>query len=72
MATDAVPVACQTSKLRRREDVAEGTMAFHFQKPSGFQFKAGQFADVTLTDPPETDAEGNTRTSFSKIAQRGF
>jgi ferredoxin-NADP reductase len=62
MATDAVPVACQTSKLRRREDVAEGTMAFHFQKPSGFQFKAGQFADVTLTDPPETDAEGNTRT----------
>jgi ferredoxin-NADP reductase len=62
MATDAVPVACQTSKLRRREDVAEGTMAFHFQKPSGFQFKAGQFADVTLTDPPETDAEGNTST----------
>jgi NAD(P)H-flavin reductase len=37
-------------------------MAFHFEKPSGFNFKAGQFADVTLTDPPEIDAEGNTRT----------
>jgi hypothetical protein len=37
-------------------------MAFHFEKPSGFNFKAGQFVDVTLTDPPETDAEGNTRT----------
>jgi ferredoxin-NADP reductase len=37
-------------------------MAFHFKKPSRFTFKAGQFADVTLTDPPETDAEGNTRT----------
>ena len=37
-------------------------MAFHFEKPSGFNFKAGQFADVTLIDPPETDAEGNTRT----------
>jgi ferredoxin-NADP reductase len=24
-------------------------------------FKAGQFVDLTLLDPPETDAEGNTR-----------
>ena len=37
-------------------------MAFHFERPSGFSFRAGQFADVTLTDPLETDAEGNTRT----------
>jgi ferredoxin-NADP reductase len=62
MATHAVLVAGQASKLMRREEVAEGTMAFHFEKPSEFNFKAGQFADVTLTDPPETDAEGNTRT----------
>ena len=33
-----------------------------FEKPSEFEFKAGQFADVTLIDPSETDAEGNTRT----------
>jgi ferredoxin-NADP reductase len=62
MATNAVLVAGQASKLMRREEVAEGTMAFHFEKPSGFNFKAGQFADVTLTDPPEADAQGNTRT----------
>jgi len=66
MATEAVvmadQMASQTFKLVRREEVAEGTMAFHFEKPSGFKFKAGQFADVTLIDPPETDAEGNTRT----------
>ncbi len=65
-ATDAVltagQMAGQSSKLVRREEVAEGTMAFHFEKPSGFKFTAGQFADVTLIDPPETDAEGNTRT----------
>jgi ferredoxin-NADP reductase len=61
MATNAVLVV-QASKLMRREEVAEGTMAFHFEKPPGFNFNAGQFADVTLTDPPETDAEGNTRT----------
>jgi ferredoxin-NADP reductase len=37
-------------------------MAFHFEKPFGFSFSAGQFADVTLTAPLETDAKGNTRT----------
>jgi ferredoxin-NADP reductase len=48
--------------LRRREEVAERTMAFHFEKPSGFTFKPGQTIDLTLIDPPETDAEGNIRT----------
>jgi ferredoxin-NADP reductase len=48
-------------KLIGREEVAEGTMAFHFAKPDGFLYKAGQFADFTLIDPPETDAEGNIR-----------
>ena len=62
MATEAVLMADQKSKLIRREEVAEGTIAFHFEKPSGFAFKAGQSADVTLIDPPDTDAEGNTRT----------
>ena len=37
-------------------------MAFHFARPSGFSFKAGQAADLTLLNPPETDSEGNTRT----------
>ena len=49
-------------KLKRREEVAEGTSAFYFEKPEGFQFKAGQFMRFTSIDPPETDAEGNTRT----------
>jgi hypothetical protein len=35
-------MAGQTSKLGRREEVAEGTMAFHFEKPAGFDFKPGQ------------------------------
>lgn len=49
-------------KLLGRESVAEGTMAFHFEKPEGFQFTPGQSLDFTLLDPPETDAEGNIRT----------
>jgi ferredoxin-NADP reductase len=49
-------------RLRKKEEVAEGTMAFYFEKPSGFQFKPGQFANLTLLNPLETDAEGNVRT----------
>ncbi len=47
--------------LRGKEQIADGTMAFHFEKPAGFVFKAGQFGDFTLINPVETDAEGNTR-----------
>lgn len=43
------------------ETVAEGTMLFKFEKSKGFSYKPGQTVDVTLINPPETDAEGNTR-----------
>ena len=51
-------------KLKDRKEVAEGTMTFRFEKPSGWTFKAGQYLDMTLLDPSETDSEGNVR-SFS-------
>jgi ferredoxin-NADP reductase len=63
MSTVATPPTL-TSTLRSREEVADGATAFRFDKPSGWVFKAGQFLDMTLLDPAETDAEGNTR-SFS-------
>ena len=49
------------SELVRREMVAEQTMSFRFAKPTDWSYRAGQFVDVTLIDPSETDAEGNTR-----------
>ncbi|MEO8528296.1 MAG: hypothetical protein ABI435_04395, partial [Pseudolysinimonas sp.] len=49
------------AKLVEKVEVAEGTMSFHFEKPVGFDYRAGQFADYTLLSPPETDDEGNTR-----------
>jgi len=58
----ATSTLTNASVLRKREDVAEGTMAFHFDKPAGFEFRAGQFMVLTLINPPETDAEGNRRT----------
>ncbi len=55
------------TKLTNRETVAEGTMRFYFEKPEGLTYIAGQTIDLTLENPPETDAEGNTRT-FSLVS----
>ena len=48
-------------KLTGRLQVAGRTLEFRLDKPAGMTFKAGQFMDLTLINPPETDAEGNTR-----------
>lgn len=52
----------QNLKLVSKESIAQDTMVFHWEKPEGFEFKAGQFGKVTLVDPPDTDDEGNGRT----------
>ncbi len=49
------------TRLVKKEQVADQTMLFQFEKPAGFTYKAGQFADYTLISPAETDDEGNTR-----------
>lgn len=54
-------------KLLDRQEIAEETMAFTFEKPKGFIFKAGQWGDFTLLNPKETDGEGNTR-GFSLVS----
>lgn len=48
-------------KLTGKREIAKETTEFSLEKPAGFEFRAGQFCDITLKDPPETDAEGNTR-----------
>jgi ferredoxin-NADP reductase len=53
MTTQEIPLVGYQSKLLNRVEVAEGTMAFHFERPAGFDFKPGQSADLTLLDPPE-------------------
>lgn len=52
------------ARLAKKEYVAENTMAFYFERPQDFNFKPGQYLDVTLMDPAQTDPEGNIR-SFS-------
>ena len=55
-------MAVHSSKLLDSATVADGTMAFRFARPAGFDFKAGQNMLVTLVDPPETDSKGPNRT----------
>lgn len=50
-----------TIKLLKKVVVANGTMAFEWEKPAGFEYVPGQFCDMTLIDPPQTDEEGNIR-----------
>lgn len=52
------------TRLEGHQEIAAGTMAFHFAKPSGFTFKPGQAIDVVLIDPPGADAD-RARHTFS-------
>ncbi len=47
--------------LKKRQDIATGTMAFYFDRPAGFTFKAGQFIDLSLPNLLKSDPEGHTR-----------
>ncbi len=48
-------------RLKDQRELAYSTLGFYFEKPPGFTYQGGQFANLTLVDPPETDAEGNSR-----------
>jgi ferredoxin-NADP reductase len=56
-----------TLRLRQREEIAHGTMAFRFDKPDGFSFKPGQAIDLILSDPAVSGTEG-ARHAFSIVS----
>jgi len=71
MSTQDWPVF--VSKLVKRFEVAEKTMGFCFDKPENWNFKAGQFIDITLLNPSENDEKGNTRGfSISSAPQENY
>ena len=47
--------------LKGRDRLCDGTTGLYFEKPPGFEFKPGQFANFTLDSSIATDADGNTR-----------
>jgi ferredoxin-NADP reductase len=58
-------VASYDVTLQRREEIAEGTFAFYFEKPAGFAFKAGQSVSLALRGPT---APNGTRRTFSLVS----
>src|ERR1700736_2674100 len=50
------------STLLGRTEVAKGTMAFQFEKPNDFVFKAGQYIDLTLSGSQPVPSNGLTYT----------
>lgn len=60
-------------KLKKRFLVAERTLALQFEKPPAFTFRPGQWIDMTLLHPAETDAKGNVRGfSIASAPQEDF
>lgn len=49
------------TQLTARDSPCDGTLAMRLAKPPGFAFRAGQYLDVTLLDPPEMDTQGPLR-----------
>ena len=60
------------ARLEGRREVAAGTSAFHFSKPSGFIFEAGQAIDLILGGASRRMLEAlDTRSRLSAARQNG-
>jgi ferredoxin-NADP reductase len=57
------------STLLGRTEVAEGTMAFQFEKPNNFVFRAGQYIGLTLLGPqPQFGSSDRLTHTFSIVS----
>lgn len=55
-------------KLQGSEQLAEGTMAFHFTRPEGFSFIAGQALDLIIGDDSSAASVRDVRHTFSIVS----
>ena len=44
------------TRLKDKQHVGGDVMAFYFERPLGFEFRAGQYIDITLINPHERAA----------------
>ncbi|MFJ4291195.1 ferredoxin--NADP reductase [Cupriavidus sp. NPDC089707] len=56
------------TRLRSREVIADRTMAFHFEKPPGFNFKPGQAIDLILAAAEAGPGSPVARHTFSIVS----
>lgn len=61
----------RTVLLQSREFVADRTMAFHFEKPAGFEFKPGQAIDLALARPGVKPSSSDFQHTFSLVSAPG-
>lgn len=61
-------MATYTSRLQARDSIAEGTMAFHLEKPPGFSFKPGQAIDLILRANDPEGSQPDARHTFSLVS----
>lgn len=57
-----------TVRLKACHEVAEHTLAFHFEKPEGFLFKPGQAIDLSLSIPDMTVGAGTELHTLSLVS----
>lgn len=59
-------MATYSTRLVSREEVARGTLAFHLEKPAGFEFRPGQAMDVILPGAADSGS-ADARHTFSIV-----
>lgn len=57
----AAESTARTVKFKGSHLVADRTLEFELERPPQFDFKAGQYAEITWLNPSENDDEGNVR-----------
>lgn len=60
-------MSMHASKLLAREPLAQGTIAFHFEKPAGFDFQPGQAIDLVFPGSPTAEVQ-SARHTFSIVS----
>lgn len=58
-------------RLTAHRQIAEGTTAFHFEKPEGFAHKPGQAIDLILPGQHADDRSSDVRHTFSIVSAPG-
>ncbi|QXL83420.1 ferredoxin--NADP reductase [Comamonas sp. NLF-1-9] len=58
----------QTVHLKSKNEVAQGTKAFHFDKPAGFTFRPGQALDLILSSAGADPNSSDVRHAFSIVS----
>lgn len=58
----------ERSHLIARQELAQGTMAFHLSKPAGFAFRPGQAFEIQLPDAPASATGEERGHAFSIVS----